>query len=399
MTVVISVTPQSNGNSSEHDVEASVASKQFHDKVSNLAYDFFYGRSAAVGCNLFNNEVMLSGKNRYEFQEQIGAGAYSTVYRAIDNATGDLVAVKKGSNLTEDEVLAMCDEMIVQEALAKKVNSVLPVRDVFIDEGKLKKDICFVMDYSSISNLYQMYICNSDSRSDMSPCDILQLGYKLLAVEGKFIREKLLHCDMKPENILYDKKTGKLVVLDLGCYKNIINGKVINPRNPLTTRPYRSPGLYLLCDVDERNDMWGIGCVLYELYTKSYLFPAYENDESQSEEQRMMSLIVATLGTLPPHAWMSSKKGKEFFENVIVNGKGQYVLKRNYHENIHVKSIRQQMEEAAVKRHGCDNYVLTNDEKLLIEIVEVLLSYTPPSLKTVLAKMQKTDELRAESRS
>jgi len=90
-------------------------------------------------------------------------------------------------------------------------------------------------------------------------------------------RKQIFHRDIKPENILV---RGNLVKLaDLGSCKGWNHGNLGQNKKPpytdyISTRWYRAPEC-LMTDgyYNEKMDIWGYGCVLFELVTKKPLFP------------------------------------------------------------------------------------------------------------------------------
>lgn len=79
------------------------------------------------------------------------------------------------------------------------------------------------------------------------------------------------HRDLKPENILL--KDGSIRICDVG------SSKVLDKKTHLNTpyvvsRYYRAPELILACKFyDESIDIWAVGCILFELLTKTPMFP------------------------------------------------------------------------------------------------------------------------------
>lgn len=109
----------------------------------------------------------------------------------------------------------------------------------------------------------------------------------MLTVSLKMYSKGIFHRDIKPENILIKDNTIKLA--DFGSCRGI------HSKQPFTeyiaTRWYRSPEC-LLCDgiYNYKMDMWGGGCVLYEIISKVPLFPG-------SNELDQLHRIHAVVGT------------------------------------------------------------------------------------------------------
>lgn len=120
----------------------------------------------------------------------------------------------------------------------------------------------------------------------------------------------IFHRDIKPENILI--KGTHLVIADLGSCKGIYSKQPFTEY--VSTRWYRAPecimteGYYT-----QKMDMWGIGCVLFEICSLFPLFPG-ENEIDQ------MHKIERILG--PPNVDVVNnfyKKKNGFFNEIEFN--------------------------------------------------------------------------------
>lgn len=133
-------------------------------------------------------------------------------------------------------------------------------------------------------NLYELI-----SRKGMVISEAKAKHYFFQIMKGvEYMHSKgIFHRDIKPENILIKDQTIKLA--DFGSCRGI------HSKQPYTeyiaTRWYRSPEC-LLCDgiYTYKMDIWGSGCVLFEILTKSPLFPG-------SNELDQLHRIHAILGT------------------------------------------------------------------------------------------------------
>lgn len=75
---------------------------------------------------------------------------------------------------------------------------------------------------------------------------------------------EIIHCDMKPENILlkhYNKSVVKVIDFGSSCYLNERMYTYIQ------SRYYRAPEIILGIPYDYQIDMWSFGCILCELFT------------------------------------------------------------------------------------------------------------------------------------
>lgn len=115
---------------------------------------------------------------------------------------------------------------------------------------------------------------------------------QLLKALGKLHSMNVIHCDVKPENILIsDEQKSEIKLIDFGscCFSHE------TPTFYMQTRPYRAPELILGCEFNSKIDMWSLGCVLLEFYTGYAIFECLTI-------QAILAKIIAVCGPIPN--WM-----------------------------------------------------------------------------------------------
>lgn len=117
---------------------------------------------------------------------------------------------------------------------------------------------------------------------------------------------KIIHCDMKPENILLAHPSrSEIKVIDFGssCHENE------RVYTYIQSRFYRSPEVILGMTYGMPIDMWSLGCILAELLTGYPIFPG-EN------EQEQLACIMEIFG--PPDKTLIEKatRKKLFFDSL-----------------------------------------------------------------------------------
>jgi eukaryotic-like serine/threonine-protein kinase len=101
----------------------------------------------------------------------------------------------------------------------------------------------------------------------------------------------ILHRDLKPENVAVTAK-GQVKLLDFGLARALVEEQGVDSRSPTNSAPqeesgaivgtasYMSPEQARGDMVDERSDVWGFGCVLYEMLSRRRAFPGTNWGES-----------------------------------------------------------------------------------------------------------------------
>lgn len=135
----------------------------------------------------------------------------------------------------------------------------------------------------------------------------------------KFLRQLgVIHCDLKPENVLLEHSSRSAVkVIDLGsaCLRN---EKVYTY---IQSRFYRAPEIMLGIEYTSAIDMWSFGCMLVEFYTGYPPFPG------ESETDQMLS-IMEYKGLPPSYLCEQATRADIFFQpdwqpRVAANSKGK----------------------------------------------------------------------------
>ena len=94
----------------------------------------------------------------------------------------------------------------------------------------------------------------------------------------KFLKKHhIIHCDMKPENILLksaDKSDIEIIDIGSSCFEKEKYYTYIQ------SRFYRAPEIILGLSYNTSIDMWSFGCILAELFTGKALFPG-DSERSQ----------------------------------------------------------------------------------------------------------------------
>ena len=126
-----------------------------------------------------------------------------------------------------------------------------------------------------------------DRKSYLKEKIIKLYAYQLLKALNYMHKSGIFHRDIKPENILL--KDDHLVLADLGSCKGIYSKPPFTEY--VSTRWYRAPECIMTNGYyNYKMDMWGVGCVLFEITT---LIPLFPGDNELDQMQKIQNVLGA----------------------------------------------------------------------------------------------------------
>lgn len=152
-------------------------------------------------------------------------------------------------------------------------------------------------------NLYEFI--KSNNFQGVSVGLVRRFAIQLLVSLHYMKEHNIIHCDMKPENILLRKpnKSGiKVIDFGSGTYENDQFYTYIQ------SRFYRAPEIMMGIRYTPAIDMWSLGCILYELYVG---FPIFAGED----EKEQIQCIMEVKGIPPRSMIVLASRRKVFFDD------------------------------------------------------------------------------------
>ncbi|CDH50777.1 cyclin-dependent protein kinase [Lichtheimia corymbifera JMRC:FSU:9682] len=226
---------------------------------------------------------------RYTRLEKLGEGTYATVFKGKSRLSGELVALKE-IHLDAEE--GAPSTAIREISLMKELKhpNIVRLLDVIHTESKLilvfeymEQDLKKYMDMAARTGGSHHHAGGSALETTI----IKTFMYHLLKGIAYCHENRVLHRDLKPQNLLINKRL-ELKLGDFGLARAF--GIPVNTfSNEVVTLWYRAPDVLLGSRMYSTSiDIWSAGCIMAEMYTGRPLFPGTTNEDQLQKIFRMM---------------------------------------------------------------------------------------------------------------
>lgn len=251
---------------------------------------------------------------RYEVLSIIGKGSFGQVCKCLDHKTKEILAVKIIKNKRKFHKQGLIEVKLLKNMHDQDpddVYHIVRIKAHFL----FRNHLCIAFELLSLS-LYDFL--KQNNFKGLSLKLVAQFAIQML-IGLQFSKSlKIIHCDLKPENVLLKNmsKTGiKIIDFGSGCYDDERIYTYIQ------SRFYRAPEIMLGIPYSSAIDMWSFGCILVELYIGYPFFPG-ENEAEQ------FLRIVEVLGVPPESLLGKSTRKNVFFDSfgclkIVPNSRGK----------------------------------------------------------------------------
>ncbi|XP_044887936.1 serine/threonine-protein kinase 36 isoform X5 [Mauremys mutica] len=234
---------------------------------------------------------------KYHVLEMIGEGSFGRVYKGRRKYSAQVVALKFIPKVgrSEKELKNLQREIEIMRGLHH------PNIVQMLDSFETDKEVVVVTDYAE-GELFQIL----EDDGNLPEEQVQDIASQLVSALYYLHSHRILHRDMKPQNILLGKG-GVIKLCDFGFARAMsIHTMVLTSIKG--TPLYMAPELVQERPYDHTADLWAVGCILYELVVGTP--PFYTNSIFQ-----LVSLIVKDPITWPK---AMSPSFKSFLQGLLM---------------------------------------------------------------------------------
>ncbi|XP_061752486.1 serine/threonine-protein kinase 36-like [Nerophis ophidion] len=192
----------------------------------------------------------------YHVLAPVGQGSFGRVHKGMKKFTGQVVALKFMPKMgrSNKELQSLKKEIDIMTNLQH------PNIVKLFDSFETETEVVVVTEYAE-GQLFQII----EDDGSLPESQVREIACQLVSALYYLHSRRILHRDMKPQNILFDKN-GVVKLCDFG-FARAMSVSTMVLTSIKGTPLYMSPELVAEMPYDHTADLWALGCILYEIHT------------------------------------------------------------------------------------------------------------------------------------
>lgn len=193
----------------------------------------------------------------YRRLETIGKGAYGSVHKGVEIATGNVVALKIINLDTEDDDVADIQREVALLTQLRDAPNVTQYYGCFLDGPR----VWIVMEYAQGGSVRTLMKASTDGTIEEKYVAVIIR--EVLFALSYLHKSGIIHRDLKAANILVTA-AGKVMICDFGVSALLVTAS--SKRNTLVGTPHwMAPEVAHGSSYDAKADIWSLGIMIYEM--------------------------------------------------------------------------------------------------------------------------------------
>jgi eukaryotic-like serine/threonine-protein kinase len=223
-----------------------------------------------------------------EILDPIGNGSFGIVHKAKRRSDAQVFAVKTIYGAFSDQFAVKA--FVNEGHLAVGIHHPNVIQYHFFHDGSKYENLppYIVMEYADGGTLEGQINQAARSGKPFSNDDLIAM-FKALVSGMKAVNEKLIHRDLKPDNVLISQKT--LKISDFGLSKVVTDGTRASSFKGVGCLPYMAPEAWNLEKNTLQLDIYSMGMVFYKLATLRLPFDISFSDQTAWKEAHLYQAV------------------------------------------------------------------------------------------------------------
>lgn len=215
---------------------------------------------------------------RYALLHEAGSGSFGTVYRATDPNLQLDVAIKVLHQHVDNELLR--ERLMVEgRALARiRHENVVRVHGVEFDRNRVGLCTEFI-DGETLE-------AEVRSHGTFSQAQAIEIGEAVCQALSAVHRAGVLHRDVKARNVMRERDTGRIVLMDFGTGRELEQEMAAPTVGLAGTAIYMAPEVLDHRPASQASDVYSVGVLLYFILTGAYPVEATSLEELRATHHR-----------------------------------------------------------------------------------------------------------------
>ncbi len=208
----------------------------------------------------------LSGLRKHSFIAELHSGDLSSVYLAQEDGTAERRVFKVLKHMPDTGGSHLFDRFLQEYEIIANIHHPNVVR--IYDLGIADDHAFIAMEYLAGGSLAKRL------RRGLGQAEALDYARQIALALGAIHSAGILHRDLKPANVMF-RDDDTVALIDFGLAKQMKLEAAITGTGQIFGTPYyMSPEQGHAEPVDERSDIYSLGCILYEMLTGKRPFVA-----------------------------------------------------------------------------------------------------------------------------
>eukprot|EP00193_Tetraselmis_chui_P000733 CAMPEP_0177757570 /NCGR_PEP_ID=MMETSP0491_2-20121128/3712_1 /TAXON_ID=63592 /ORGANISM="Tetraselmis chuii, Strain PLY429" /LENGTH=984 /DNA_ID=CAMNT_0019273227 /DNA_START=910 /DNA_END=3864 /DNA_ORIENTATION=- len=203
-------------------------------------------------------------------EKRIGGGAFGDVYKGTYK--GKPTAIKLFSRYYQGDQEELMNSFVSEVKLMSKFQNCKQIVRI-LGASLVQPYVCILLEYvegpSLASRIYD------DKAPPLTYKEILELGHDIASALA-YLHPTVVHRDLKPDNVLLTSD-GHAKLIDFGISRGKDPFKSYIMTQTGGTPIYMAPEQFNSPKFDEKADVYALGCILYEMYTRQPPWKGYSH--------------------------------------------------------------------------------------------------------------------------